>query len=121
MVLLYYIKVQKLLFEKFQTRKEDRHYLGGSKAQQASSELQRNILATRARCLGARLLGKLAGFIVQPVPGFDYTNEPCTPVQMFTQKILLVHFTKSAFQCTTIGLLLMEWCHHHPEQVKIKI
>ena len=51
------------------TKKDEQNYLGGTKAQQANNELERNILATRARCQGAKLLGKLAGFIVQPVPG----------------------------------------------------
>ena len=81
--------------------------------------MARNTLASKARCLGARLLGKLAGFIAQPVPGFDYSKEPLTPIEMFSQKILLVNLTKSAFQCTAIGLLVMSWCEHHRQQLNI--
>ena len=99
-------------------RKEDQHFLGGVKAQQTNNENERSNLASRARCTGARLLGKLAGFIARPVPGFDYSKEPSTPLQMFCSKILLANMTKSAFQCTAIGLLIIAWCDHHPDQEK---
>ena len=59
------------------TKKDEQNYLGGTKAQQANNELERNILATRARCQGAKLLGKLAGFIVQPVPGLFFIYSFC--------------------------------------------
>ena len=100
-------------------KKDQQYFLGGTKAQQALEEAEKKRLATRARCLSARLLGKLAGYIAQPVPGFDYSKEPLSPIEMFSQKILLVNLTKSAFQCTAIGLLVMSWCEHHQEQVKI--
>ena len=100
-------------------RREEQYFLGGVKAQQAKDDLARNTIASKARCLGARLLGKLAGFIAQPVPGFDYSKEPLTPIEMFSQKILLVNLTKSAFQCTAIGLLVMSWCEHHRQQLNI--
>ena len=89
-------------------KKEDQHFLGGVKAQQTNDENERNRLATRSRCTGARLLGKLAGFIAKPVPGFDYSKDQLTPLQMFCSKILLANMTKSAFQCTAIGQLFIK-------------
>lgn len=101
-------------------RGDQQYYLGGPLAQHSTDELERNINATKARCLCANLLGKLAGFIALPVPGFDYSKEPSTPVQMFAEKILVVNLKKSAFQNTAIGLVIMAWSNHHPEQVKEK-
>lgn len=51
------------------------------------------------------------------MPGYDYSKEPLTPIEMFVKKILLVNLTKSAFQCTTLGLLIMSWSHFHADQV----
>lgn len=101
-------------------KKEEQYFLGGKTAQQSNNDLDRICTATRARCLGAKLLGKLAGFIAQPVPGFDYSKEPFSPIEMFTKKILLVNLTKSAFQCTALGLLIMSWSHYHPDQIRNK-
>ncbi len=39
-------------------------------------------------------------------------------MQMFCKKILLVNLTKSAYQCTAMGLLIMAWREFHPSQVK---
>ncbi len=97
---------------------ENLQYLGGSVAQHTTDELERNNLATRSRCTGARMLGKLAGFISQPVPGFDYSKETSSPVELFVEKILLPNLTKSAFQTTSIALVIQAWCQHHPEQVR---
>ena len=99
------------------TKKDDFQYLGGPPAQHSTDELERNILAARSRCSGARLLGKLAGFILQPVPGFDYSKDPMTPVELFVQKILLANLTKSGYQSTAIALVIQGWRSHHTEQV----
>ena len=62
------------------------------------------------------MLGKLAGFIAQPVPGFDYSKDPLTPIERLSSTILVVNLTKSAFQCIAIGLVVISWCEHHPDQ-----
>lgn len=64
-------------------------YLGGPVAQNMTDEKERNRLATRARCLCARMLGKLACYIAMPAPGIDYSREPSTPIEMFVEKVLL--------------------------------
>ena len=74
------------------TKKDEQNYLGGTKAQQANNELERNILATRARCQGAKLLGKLAGFIVQPVPGLFMPNIPFCWCKNFFREIISTKF-----------------------------
>ena len=76
------------------TKKDEQNYLGGTKAQQANNELERNILATRARCQGAKLLGKLAGFIVQPVPGLfmPYSFLFGANFKMFFREIIFTKF-----------------------------
>ena len=36
--------------------------------------------------LGAQLLGKLASYIIQPIPGIEYTEDMETPLQMLISK-----------------------------------
>ena len=101
-------------------------YLGGPQATQALNTLERDKLVTRARWLGAKLLGKLAGFIVQPVPGMDYSKDEMPPMEMFVSKILmpcLIH-SKSAYCRTAVSLVVTEWCIQHdprdiPDSLKI--
>ena len=49
-------------------------YLGGQSAQHRTDPQEREAAATEARMAGARMLGKLAGFVVRPVPGLDYSK-----------------------------------------------
>ena len=101
------------------------HYLGGHRATNTANALEKDMLVTRARWLGAKLLGKLAGFIVQPVPGMDYSQDELPPMEMFVSKILmpcLMH-SKSAYCRTAVSLVITEWCNQHdtrhvPESLK---
>ncbi len=89
-------------------------YLGGPEAQHSTDTVERDRLATRSRCLGARLLGKLAGFVARPVPGLDYSNDSMPPMEMFVSKILLPQLqTCSAHQRTALCLLISEWSEQH--------
>jgi hypothetical protein len=72
----------------------DWQYLGGPAAQNLTDDVERNKFATRARCLAARMLGKLATYIAMPAPGIDYSREPASPIEMFVEKVLL-----PAMQC----------------------
>ena len=40
----------------------------------------------KARNLGAQLLGKLASYIILPIPGIVYTEDMETPLQMLISK-----------------------------------
>ena len=77
-------------------------YLGGPVAQNMTDEKERNRLATRARCLCARMLGKLACYIAMPAPGIDYSREPSTPIEMFVEKVLL-----PSMQCRCVHSILI--------------
>ena len=90
-------------------------YLGGPQAAHLVNALEKDKLVTRARWLGAKLLGKLAGFIVQPVPGMDYSNDEMPPMEMFVSKILMPSLlqSKSAYCRAAVSLVVTEWCNQH--------
>jgi TATA-binding protein-associated factor len=89
-------------------------YLGGAAAAQSTDPRERERRATKARHLAAKLLGKLAGFIVQRVPGMDYSRDAMPPMDMFVTKILQPSLlTQSAYRRTAICLLITEWCDLH--------
>ena len=112
-----------------ETEAEGEHvqqYLGGPQAAHVGNPLEKDKLVTRARWLGAKLLGKLAGFIVQPVPGMDYSKDEMPPMEMFVSKILMPSFlqSKSAYCRTAMSLVVTEWCNQHdtrdvPDSLKI--
>ncbi|CAB4066569.1 BTAF1 [Lepeophtheirus salmonis] len=62
----------------------------------------------RARILAAKLLGFLAGFVVQRVPNMTYTEDP---MNQFVGKIILPNLlnTRSAYHRTTVCLVISEW------------
>ncbi len=89
-------------------------YLGGPNVQHVTDAAEKDFYATRARMLGSRLLGKLAGFIVRPVPGMDYSKDALPPLEMFVQKILLPNLlTNSAYRRTALCLVIGEWSDQH--------
>ena len=101
-------------------------YLGGFQATGVVNPLEKDKLVTRARWLGAKLLGKLAGYIVQPVPGMDYSKDEMPPMEMFVSKILMPSLlqSKSAYCRTAVSLVVTEWCNQHntrdvPDSLKI--
>ena len=100
-------------------------YLGGPEAAHRVDPVEKEKLVTRARWLGAKLLGKLAGFIVQPVPGMDYSKDEMPPMEMFASKILLPHLqTASAYRRAAMALIITEWCNQHetkdvPDSLKL--
>ena len=97
-------------------------HFGGPEAAQETDFSKRQMLMMRARCLGCKLLGKLACFIVQPVPGMDYSKDVLTPVGMLVEKILLPNLdTNSTYHRLTIGLVLRYWLDWHPEKSDIPL
>ena len=101
-------------------------YLGGFQATHFVNPFEKDKLVTRARWLGAKLLGKLAGYIVQPVPGMDYSKDEMPPMEMFVSKILMPSLlqSKSAYCRTAVSLVVTEWCNQHntrdvPDSLKI--
>ena len=89
--------------------------MGGPDAQHLVDAAEKDRRVTRARYLGAKLLGKLAGFIVQPVPGMDYSQDAMPPADMFVAKILLPNLaeTRSAFKRAAVSLVVAEWSDMH--------
>ena len=86
-------------------------YIGGSEAQYETDIDEKDRLITRAGCLGVRLLGKLACYIVKPVPGMDYSNDSLSPVEMLVEKIILptLNIGKSAYKQFIVSLVISEW------------
>ena len=86
-------------------------YIGGNEAQHETDREVKNNLVMRARCLGVRLLGKLACFIMKPVPGMDYSKESQTPIEMIVEKIILpvLNNGKSAYTQFIVSLVISEW------------
>lgn len=75
---------------------DDKQFLGGPEAQAIADPVERDKYVQRARLLACRLLGKLAGFVVQPVPGLDYTKDALPPLEMFVSKIMMPIYSEGA-------------------------
>ena len=85
-----------------------RHFLGGSEAQSLPDPLARAAAVARARHTGARLMGRLAAYIVQPVPGDPGNGE--TPLEMLLSKVLVPQLqTDWAHQHTAVAMLVRAW------------
>ena len=85
-----------------------RHFLGGSEAQSLPDPLARAAAVARARHTGARLMGRLAAYIVQPVPGDPGNGE--TPLEMLLSKVLEPQLqTDWAHQHTAVAMLVRAW------------
>ena len=85
-----------------------RHFLGGSEAQSLPDPHARAAAVARARHTGARLMGRLAAYIVQPVPGDPGGGE--TPLEMLLSKVLVPQLqTDWAHQHTAVAMLVRAW------------
>ena len=85
-----------------------RHFLGGSDAQSLPDPHARAAAVARARHTGARLMGLLAAYIVQPVPGDPGSGE--TPLEMLLSKVLVPQLqTDWAHQHTAVAMLVRAW------------
>jgi TATA-binding protein-associated factor len=85
-------------------------FLGGQEVVSMTDQLERNRCVTRARNLGARLLGKLASFIMKPMPGIEYTAEMESPLEMLLSKVLVPQLTtNSGYQKLAIAILIIQW------------
>ena len=98
-------------------------YIGGNEAQYETDREVKSKLVMRARCLGVRLLGKLACFIVKPVPGMDYSKDSQTPMEMLIEKIMLpvLNNGKSAYNQFIVSLVISEWsnCFKHSSNTNL--
>ena len=105
------IHSQPLPEEVFVYTVNEHKYIGGSEGLYAEDAESKDQIITRARCLVVRLLGKLACFIVKPVPGMDYSNDLFTPIQMLVENILLpmLKSNKSAYKQCYTSLVISEW------------
>jgi TATA-binding protein-associated factor len=70
-------------------QQQQQQFLGGPEAVQITDPVERHRCVARARNLGARLLGKLASFIMRPMPGIQYTQEMESPLDMLLSKVAL--------------------------------
>jgi TATA-binding protein-associated factor len=69
-------------------QQQQQQFLGGPEAVHITDPVERHRCVARARNLGARLLGKLASFIMRPMPGIQYTQEMESPLDMLLSKAL---------------------------------
>jgi TATA-binding protein-associated factor len=69
-------------------QQQQQQFLGGPEAVSITDPVERHRCVARARNLGARLLGKLASFIMRPMPGIQYTQEMESPLDMLLSKAL---------------------------------
>ncbi|XP_025098082.1 TATA-binding protein-associated factor 172-like isoform X2 [Pomacea canaliculata] len=102
---------------------DQKDYIGGG--DDGSSELSdKGDSITRARIVGARLLGKLASCITQPLTGLPPTMEPPA---VSLGKLCIFHLnTKSALQRLAIAQMLIHWAQqlspcHCPAELKARV
>jgi hypothetical protein len=67
-------------------QQQQQQFLGGPEAVSITDPVERHRCVARARNLGARLLGKLASYIMRPMPGIQYTQEMESPLDMLLSK-----------------------------------
>ena len=90
-------------------------YLGGPEAQPLTDPAEKARAVWRARETAARMLGKLAAFIVEPLPDIVYTDLMETPLQMFLGKVLVPQLaTGSAYHRVGVSLLILHWLDQSP-------
>ena len=88
-------------------------YLGGPDAQPLTDPHEKARVVWRARETGARMLGKLSAFIVEPLPDIVYTDIMETPLQMFLGKVLIPQLaTSSAYTQVGVSMLILHWLDH---------
>jgi TATA-binding protein-associated factor len=88
------------------TSSEFKIYIGGIETI-AQSTRHSNVI--RARCMAARMLGLLSGYVVKPAPGLIYTPEIPSPSICYA-KVLLAHLnSRSALQRTVAALTMAHW------------
>lgn len=86
------------------------YYLGGKEVLPIVDVVEKEKYIARARNLGAKLLGKLASYIIKPLPGIEYTAEMETPLQMLLAKVLIPQLgTSSAYQKLSISIIIIQW------------
>ena len=89
---------------------ENVFYLGGKEVLPIVDPVEKKKYIERARNLAAKLLGKLATFIVLPMPGIVYTENMETPFQMLLSKVLIPQLgTNSAYQKISISSIIIQW------------
>ena len=92
-----------------------RQYLGGPEALPITDPVEKDKAVSRARNTAATLLGKLAAFIVRPVPGIVYTPDMESPLQMLLDKVLIPQLrTNSAYQKIAISMIILQWLDQTP-------
>ena len=85
-------------------------FLGGPEVVPMTDQVERNRCVARARNLAARLLGKLASFIMKPMPGIEYTPDMESPLDMLLSKVLVPQLTTtSGYQKFAIAILVIQW------------
>jgi len=93
----------------------NRQFLGGPEAQPITDPVEKDKAVSRARNTAAKLLGKLAAFIVRPVPGIVYTPDMESPLQMLLDKVLIPQLgTNSAYQKLAISMIILQWLDQTP-------
>ncbi|XP_011495991.1 PREDICTED: TATA-binding protein-associated factor 172 [Ceratosolen solmsi marchali] len=81
-------------------------YIGGI---ETIAQSTRHSNVVRARCMAARMLGLLSGYLVKPAPGLIYTPEIPSPSLCYA-KVLLAHLnSRSALQRTVVALTMAHW------------
>ncbi|CAL4082492.1 unnamed protein product, partial [Meganyctiphanes norvegica] len=91
---------------------ETKFYLGGCEL--ISNPVERQRVVIRARCAGAKLLGRLSNYIVQPMPGVNYSEQD-TPILCYI-RLLVNHLnSRSAVQRLALSAVVREWALAYPQ------
>lgn len=85
---------------------QQKWFMGGSETIPLSTR-EANVI--RARCMAARMLGLLSGYIVKPAPGIEYTADMESPIDCYVKVLLVYLQSKSAIQRMMTGLIIAEW------------
>ncbi|XP_050546449.1 TATA-binding protein-associated factor 172 [Daktulosphaira vitifoliae] len=84
-----------------------KYYIGGSEAIPID---QREKNSSRARQLGAEMLGLLSSYIILPAPNVCYENETESPISCYT-KLIISHLESNvAIQQRMVSMVISEWC-----------
>ncbi|KAJ8683684.1 hypothetical protein QAD02_019476 [Eretmocerus hayati] len=88
------------------TSSELKAYIGGI---ETVTQNTRRGNVVRARCMAARMLGRLSGYVVKPAPNVVYTPEIPSPSLCYA-KVLLAHLnSRSALQRMMAALTMAHW------------
>lgn len=90
-------------------------YLAGAESLN-ESPAERERLVLQCRCMAAKLLGLLSGFVTRPMPGLEVQPVE-SPVQSFARLVLFHLASKSALQRMMTAAVMAHWVSLHPDHL----